>query len=865
MLERSIVLRLGIFLLLIASLVLSFGPPSISAQDTGDETLLGLRPVADGLEMPTDVIAAGDGSGRLFVVERAGVVRIIQDGEVLAEPFLDIRDKVISGEGELGMFSIAFHPDFATNGWFFVYYTAQPDMANTVERYVVSDEPNRADPESGRVVLAIPTNYNTHNGGGMSFGPDGYLYIGTGDGGGFRDPDANAQNRQRLLGKILRLDVNVPEPNGKPYTIPPDNPFVDDLGALPEIWAYGVRNPWRLTFDRETGDLYIGDVGDGAWEEVNYQPAGDPGGQNYGWPMTEGFACFPPDGGSTPCDIDGVAFPAFVYGHDEGCSIAGGYVYRGQESPHAQGRYLYADWCSGRIWWAKKTAAGEWEIIRLLDTTMQITGFGEDEAGELYLVDMTGGAVHRMVFYRRDAALRVTSIEPAGANAGDPAFTLTVRGEGFSEDAVVQWAGQDQPTTFVSDTELQADIPAELLNGNLDANAANQVEIRVAMPGNDPRISNAVTFTITAFADEAFRRTWSRTDAPVADEEISRTWMWGPQPVSGPLMEPYAESPGGERLVQYFDKSRMEITDPDDDPNSVWYVTNGLLVTEMVHGRIQVSSIHFEEREPAEVVVAGDLDDAAGPTYATFANLLDPVEVRRDEPVIERLDRAGNVTEDVSLGNEEVRNLYYDDITGHNIPEPFWNFMVSSGLVLVDGELVEDRLFINPFYATGRPISEAYWADVKVAGEQRLVLMQCFERRCLTYTPDNPEGWQVEAGNVGRHYYEWRYLQAPEAPPAEEEEDVRTIEVDMVDNRFDPDVIELQPGETVEFVARSIDTFHTLTIKSSADADDELFNLDVPGGERRSGRFTAPDVPGELYLYCKPHELLGMVGTVVVQ
>ena len=257
--------------------------------------------------------------------------------------------------------------------------------------------------------------------------------------------------------------------------------------------------------------------------------------------------------------------------------------------------------------------------------------------------------------------------------------------------------------------------------------------------------------------NEFFQRTWQRTDKPVADAVTARTWMWGPQAFTAVIMEPYAESPGQMRQVQYFDKARMEITDPNADSNSIWFVTNGLLVVELISGQMQVGNNSFENRSPAAINVAGDADDTNGPTYATFNGLLDAAPRAVGTVIIQRVDRAGTVTDDQQLAGQNVAVGFVDDVTNHGIAAPFWDFMNSSGPVLENGQIVTDQLFENAFFATGRPITEAYWAQVKVAGTERDVLIQCFERRCLTYTPDNPEGFIVEAGNVGQHYFGWRY------------------------------------------------------------------------------------------------------------
>ncbi len=261
------------------------------------------------------------------------------------------------------------------------------------------------------------------------------------------------------------------------------------------------------------------------------------------------------------------------------------------------------------------------------------------------------------------------------------------------------------------------------------------------------------------FAHPAIEATWARTDKPVIDGDIARTWMWGPAPFSCALHEDYTEAPGGKRLVQYFDKSRMEITQPGGDQESIWFVTNGLLVVELITGERQMGDADFDEYEPAEVNVAGDPDDTEGPTYATFGTALDLPPLNINALVIQRIDRSGNVTVDPSLSSQNVGIGHLDPITNHTVAAPFWEFMNSSGLVYQDGELGTDTLFPDPVFATGRPITEPYWANVKVGGTVQLVLVQCFERRCLTYTPGNDPAWRVEAGNVGQHYYAWRYAE----------------------------------------------------------------------------------------------------------
>ncbi|MGH2585412.1 MAG: PQQ-dependent sugar dehydrogenase [Dehalococcoidia bacterium] len=357
-----------------------------------------LEPVLSDLRSPVFVTSPPDGSGRLFIVERGGTIRIAQDGRLLPQPFLDV-SSIITAGGEQGLLGLAFHPRYQENGTFFVSYTARGDgTRNTVARYRASGDPNRADPGSGTVLLAIDDFASNHNGGMLAFGPDGYLYVGTGDGGGGGDPQRNGQNLGALLGKLLRLDVN----GGEPYAVPTDNPFANRDGARPEIWAYGLRNPWRFSFDRATGDLWIADVGQSSpgYEEVNFQPAGSDGGENYGWNRMEGLHCYQPRSG---CDENGITRPILEY-EDRvtgECSITGGYVYRGQQFPALTGAYIFGDYCSGRIWSLHQAPDGTWVRTELLDTDLSISSFGEDESGELYVADLDGGRVYHLTAQSR--------------------------------------------------------------------------------------------------------------------------------------------------------------------------------------------------------------------------------------------------------------------------------------------------------------------------------------------------------------------------------------------------------------------------------------------------------------------------------
>ena len=368
--------------------------PAGGATATPEPPANGLRLdlVLTGLHEPVFVTNAGDGSGRMFVVERGGVIRVARAGQLLPEPFLDITSLVESGGSEQGLLGVAFHPDFAHNGLFFVDYTAKAkakakDSDNTVARYQIGSDPDRADPASALSVIDQPDIAANHNGGMLAFGPDGYLYIALGDGGA--GGSLNGQKLDTLFGKLLRVDID----RGVPYAIPPDNPFVGRAGAKGEIWAYGLRNPWRFSFDRVTGDLWIADVGGSDYEEINEQPAVSQGGDNYGWVIMEGQLCHSPDHG---CDAAGKVLPVITYQHNEGCAVTGGYVYRGAADPALIGVYLYADYCSGNVWTARQDASGAWIHQKQLATGLAISSFGEDQAGELYLTDLRGGGVYRV-------------------------------------------------------------------------------------------------------------------------------------------------------------------------------------------------------------------------------------------------------------------------------------------------------------------------------------------------------------------------------------------------------------------------------------------------------------------------------------
>jgi glucose/arabinose dehydrogenase len=355
-----------------------------SVQTFPDPSKFAWAAIAFGLNNPLGVTHAGDGSGRLFILEQPGSILVVENRALLPIPFLDIKDRVNDGNNEQGLLGLAFHPNFKDNGIFFVNYTGEGGDT-FISRFNVTDDANIADPASETVLLRLEQPFANHNGGHLLFGPDGYLYIGTGDGGSGGDPEGNAQNLDSLLGKMLRIDVD----HGDLYAIPSDNPFAYG-GGRPEIWASGLRNPWRYTFDRATGDLYIADVGQNKWEEINLLAVDKngilPGGSNFGWDFWEGSHPYEgtPTGGVT------MITPIWEYDHSGGCSVTGGIVYRGA-IPEWQGIYIYGDFCLGTIWGLLRDADGVWQNTILFQTSTNITSFGEDEAGELLVVDRNGG------------------------------------------------------------------------------------------------------------------------------------------------------------------------------------------------------------------------------------------------------------------------------------------------------------------------------------------------------------------------------------------------------------------------------------------------------------------------------------------
>jgi glucose/arabinose dehydrogenase len=389
--KRNSILTAGLllFAILLGSCSLNSCSGTGSSSRISD---ISLTLVASGFSHPLGIGHAGDGSGRMFIVEQGGLVKIIKSGATLTTPFLNVAGLLKSATGEQGLLGISFPPGYGpAKPYLYINYTGTQGVGDTViARYAVSANPDVVDATSATTVLTVVQPFTNHNGGQLAFGPDGYLYIGLGDGGSGGDPFNNAQNPGVLLGKMLRIDV-VSAGTGT-YTIPATNPFVGNAAYRPEIWTLGLRNPWRFSFDRTTGDLYIADVGQDTYEEVDFQPAWSSGGENYGWNIMEGLHCY----NAPSCNSAGLTLPVAEYDHSGGnCSVIGGSVYRGALYPALQGIYFYGDYCSGRIWGMQR--AGSTFVTRLmLETGMVISTFGEDEEGNVYVADYNAGKIYRI-------------------------------------------------------------------------------------------------------------------------------------------------------------------------------------------------------------------------------------------------------------------------------------------------------------------------------------------------------------------------------------------------------------------------------------------------------------------------------------
>ena len=413
---------------------LLLGASTISSAQTD----LVLTPIIEATSV-VDIKNAGDGSNRLFLVQQTGAVLIYGNGQLLESPFVNLRSIVRIGQ-EQGLLSMASSPNYAENGRFYVFYTDQAG-SSTVARYQVSGNADVADIDSGEVLLAVGQPQANHNGGRLEFGPDGMLYVGIGDGGGSGDPGVNGQNLATRLGTVLRIDVQSVDTG---FVIPADNPFVGQNSVAPEIWAWGLRNPWRMSFDRQTGDLYIGDVGQSALEEINFQPAGAAGGQNYGWNVFEGGNCFMSNPG---CGSIQTTFPVFEYDHDQGrCSITGGQVYRGPDYPSLIGRYIYGDFCSREIW-ALQQQNGQWsnELLGVSDSS--ILTFGEDERGNIYLSGALGSG-QGMIYLLSDGDPVVNSGIPIDGSMSGTYLVLDLNDQGFF--VTVSENAEGEPFVFIA-------------------------------------------------------------------------------------------------------------------------------------------------------------------------------------------------------------------------------------------------------------------------------------------------------------------------------------------------------------------------------------------------------------------------------
>ncbi len=500
--STPLVIAMSLVFLAVAITSRAGAAPTAATSDASIPTPSGpsgitLTQIMSGLSSPVFLTNARDGSNRIFIVEQTGTIRIWNGTSLLATPFLDVHAS-ISCCGEQGLLSVAFHPNYSTNGFFYVYYTdtASPTYNLTVARYKVSSgNSNVADPASGQVLFTIPHPINAnHNGGQLQFGPDGYLYMGTGDGGSGDDPPCNAQNNQVLLGKLLRVDVDTNINTAPFYSIPPDNPFVAQGAPANKIWDKGLRNPWRYSFDSLTGELYIGDVGQNLYEEVDVESPTSPGGLDYGWKVMEGFHC---GGGGTnscavgtpPCMDPSYTLPVLEYPHTLGCSITGGYVYRGTQFPGIHGYYFYSDFCSGRIWAASRDRFGAWSTTDLLESGLSVSAFGQDEQNRLYVVNL-GGTVSRIDSSTSFPLPAIAAAGPSAVIAGDPAFTLTVDGSGFAPGSVVHWNGASRPTTYISLTRLTAAITAT------DIASAGTATVTVVNPLPGGGTSTALTVNI---------------------------------------------------------------------------------------------------------------------------------------------------------------------------------------------------------------------------------------------------------------------------------------------------------------------------------------------------------------------------------
>ena len=496
------VVMLGVMLM--SWLIAAASPATTPSSPQGTALTLSLQNFATGLSQPVSLTNAGD--SRLFAVEQDGYIRIIQsNGTVLGTPFLNITDRVYSAGSEQGLLGLTFHPDYATNGYFYVNYTSS-DSRTRISRFQVTANPDVANPNSEEILLTVNQPYSNHNAGDIHFGPDGYLYIPLGDGGSGGDPQNNAQTMTTLLGKITRIDVD----NGPGaaadckgvgtgnYTIPNDNPFINGAGTqCDEIWALGLRNPWRSSFDAWTGDFWIGDVGQNAWEEIDFQPVYSDGGENYGWRCYEGNHPYNTSGCGPSSNY---VFPVTEYDHNAGrCSVSGGYVYRGSQYPAMFGHYLLTDYCSGHFWDVAPDGQGGWVTTQHNNlTAFGRSAFGENIAGELFVANRSQGTVQRVADATTTSpALFVTLSGPATYETGDPVvYTLTITNTGNAAATnltVRNWL----PTgaTYVSGGTYSAGVVSWNI-ANLAA--GNSTNVQYTVNGNQTLFNNRFGVTSNA-------------------------------------------------------------------------------------------------------------------------------------------------------------------------------------------------------------------------------------------------------------------------------------------------------------------------------------------------------------------------------
>lgn len=487
---KSIVAAVGLVL------TVSFTPPiSRTAQAQTSTGPIALAQVLSGLSSPVYLTSAHDSSNRLFIVEQGGRIKVLAGGATSPIVFLDIAARVISG-GERGLLGLAFHPHFRSNRRFFVNYTRSSDGATVIAEYrTSSSDPNVAD-SAETVLLVIPQPFANHNGGMIEFGPDGYLYIGMGDGGSANDPGNRAQDINNLLGKILRIDVDRAD-GINPYASPADNPFFGSTPGRDEIYATGMRNPWRFSFDRATGELYAGDVGQNEWEEIDIVHRG----ANYGWRVMEGLHCNPGISGGV-CDSTGLALPISEYHHTGGrCSITGGYVYRGPNSTLPPGTYVYGDFCTGEIF---TLINGQQDV--LLDSSLSISSFGEDEAGEIYVVGI-GGTIHRLVKASASEPLNLINAFVIRRSSGTVLNPIEIQGNGKRFDIVVVVDRFDRAgaSILINGRKMKNTIPSELDVGSLTLKASLRRET-LSEPGplvievltRDGVLSNQIVLQVVA-------------------------------------------------------------------------------------------------------------------------------------------------------------------------------------------------------------------------------------------------------------------------------------------------------------------------------------------------------------------------------